>query len=61
MSELIKVVDGGEFDEKWCDLCITLDTYENIDCENYDKQLHDLFENHSFEFDLTKHEYWDIA
>lgn len=60
MSELIKVVDGRDFRERWDGWFITLDDYENIDCDDYEQQLFDLFENHSFKFDESKHEYWEI-
>lgn len=57
MSDLIKVMDGNDFRDRWKGLCITLEDYENICCSNYTQELHDLFEYGSFEFDETKHEY----
>ncbi|EMC7871918.1 hypothetical protein [Acinetobacter baumannii] len=60
MSELIKVLDGGDFRDRWNELCIKLEDYENINCDNYEQELHDLFEYHSFVFDESKHEYWEI-
>ncbi|MFZ5393311.1 hypothetical protein ACOY72_03675 [Acinetobacter seifertii] len=59
MSELIKVLDGGDFRDRWEGLCIKLEDYENINCDNYEQELHDLFEYHSFKFDETKQEYWE--
>lgn len=58
--ELIKVVDGRDFRDRWNDLCITLEDYENINCDNYEQELHDLFEYNSFTFDKSKHEYWEL-
>lgn len=60
MSDLIKVVDGRDFSYRWEHYCITLDDFENIDCDKYDEQLYDLFEYYSFTFDETKHQYWEI-
>ena len=60
MSDLIKVVDGADFSYRWENYCITLEDFENIDCDRYDEQLYDLFEYYSFTFDETKHEYWEI-
>lgn len=60
MSDLIKVVDGRDFSYRWENYCITLEDFENIDCNKYDKQLYDLFEYYSFTFDETKHQYWEI-
>lgn len=58
--EKIKVLDGRDFRDRWNDLCITLDDYENINCDNYEQELHDLFEYNSFAFDESKHEYWEL-
>ena len=58
--ELIKVLDGRDFRERWDGLCITLEDYEDIDCDDYDQQLYNLFEHNSFAFDESKHEYWDL-
>ena len=60
MSDLIKVVDGRDFSYRWENYCITLEDFENIDCDRYDEQLYDLFEYYSFTFDETKHQYWEI-
>ena len=59
MSDLIKVVDGRDFSYRWEQYCITLEDFENIDCDNYDEQLYNLFEYYSFTFDETKHQYWE--
>ena len=59
-QEKIKVLDGRDFRDRWDGLFITLDDYENIDCDEYEQQLHDLFEYHSFPFDESKHEYWEL-
>lgn len=61
MAELIKVIDGGDFAIRWSGMYITLEDYENINCDNYDQELFCLFEYHSFEFDHKKHEYWEIV
>ncbi|QVW53907.1 hypothetical protein TaPaz_126 [Acinetobacter phage TaPaz] len=60
MTDLIKVLDGGDFRTRWEGLCITLEDFENINYENYEQELHDLFEYHSFKFYENKHEYWEI-
>lgn len=60
MSELVKVLDGGDFRDRWSGLYITLEDYENINHENYEQELFNLFEYHSFEFDHEKHKYWEI-
>lgn len=60
MSELVKVLDGGDFRDRWSGLYITLEDYENINHDNYEQELFNLFEYHSFEFDHTKHKYWEI-
>lgn len=59
--EKIKVLDGRDFRDRWDNYCIKLSDYENIDCDNYDQQLYDLFEYHSFTFDESKHEYWELG
>lgn len=60
MADLIKVVDGGNFRNRWEGLCITLKDFENIKCDNYELELYNLFEYHSFQFDDELHEYWEI-
>lgn len=60
MSELVKVLDGGDFCDRWSGLYITLEDYENINHDNYEQELCNLFEYHSFEFDYEKHKYWEI-
>lgn len=60
MTDLIKVVDGGDFRDRWEGWCITLEDFENIKCSNYDQELYYLFEYHSFKFDESKHEYCEI-
>lgn len=60
MTDLIKVLDGGDFGSRWEGWCIKLEDYENIDCNDYEEQLYNLFEYYSFKFDETEHEYWEI-
>ena len=60
MKDKIKVLDGSDFRDRWKNLCITLEDYENIDCDDYEQQLNDLFEYNSFLFDELKHEYWEL-
>ncbi|MBF6687478.1 hypothetical protein HN258_04765 [Acinetobacter baumannii] len=60
MSELIKVLDGGDFRDRWSGIYITLEDYENISSDNYEQELFNLFEYHGFEFDHKKHKYWEI-
>ncbi|QXM18561.1 hypothetical protein Phab24_id115 [Acinetobacter phage Phab24] len=60
MVDLIKVIDGGDFRDRWEGWCIILEDFENINCSNYDQELYNLFEYHSFKFDESKHEYWEI-
>lgn len=60
MKDLIKVLDGRDFRERWDGLFIKYDDYENISYGNYEQELHDLFEYHSFPFDEELHEVWDI-
>jgi hypothetical protein len=59
-DEKIKVIDGNDFRDRWKDLCITLEDYESINCNNYEQELRDLFEYNSFSFDESKHEYWEL-
>lgn len=59
-TEKIKVLDGRDFSARWDNYCIKLSDYENIACDSYDQQLYDLFEYHSFSFDESKHEYWEL-
>lgn len=60
MSGLIKVLDGGDFRDRWSGIYITLEDYENISSDNYEQELFNLFEYHGFEFDCKKHKYWEI-
>lgn len=60
MTDLIKVIDGGDFRDRWEGWVITLEDFENININNYHQELHNLFEHHSFKFDESKHEYWEI-
>lgn len=53
----IAVIDGGDFRYRWNGLCISVSEYESIGGEDYDDQLHYLFEYCSFVFDGSKHYY----
>lgn len=57
---LIKVLDGRDFRERWDGLFIKSEDFENISCGNYEEELHNLFEYHSFPFNENLHEVWEV-